>query len=205
MLGKCKVAAEAFLLLALLYPTTSQAGPYEDGDLAFRRKNYEGAMKLWYPIAVAGHPAAQLGVATLYYNGRGVALDYRLAFEWFSKAAEQGIAQAQYMLGALYRDGKGVAQDEEKAVVLFRQAAERGIYGAQYSLGLSYLKGSGVVVDYSEAYYWLSLAARASGRDNVQLRTTAKYLRNQAAAKLSKEEISKVRERVAVQKSAPLR
>src|SRR5262249_13137510 len=114
MLGKCIVASDAFLLLALLYPTISQAGPYEDGDLAFRRKNYEAAMKQWHPIAMAGDPAAQLGVATLYYGGRGVALDYRLAFEWYSKAAEQGVAQAQYMLGALYRDGKGVEQDEGK-------------------------------------------------------------------------------------------
>ena len=205
MLGRCNVAPVTFLLLALLYPTTSQAGPYEDGDLAFRRKNYEVAMRQWYPIAVAGHPAAQLGVATLYYGGRGVVLDYRLAFEWYSKAAEQGVAQAQYMLGALYRDGKGVEQDEGKAVVLFRKAAEQGIHGAQYSLGLSYLKGSGVEADYSEAYYWLSLAAKAAGTDNAQLRTTARYLRNQAAAKLGKEERAKVRERVAVQKSAPLR
>jgi uncharacterized protein len=162
-------------------------------------------MKQWHPIATAGDPAAQLAVANLYYGGRGVALDYGLAFEWYSKAAEQGVAQAQYMLGALYRDGKGVEQDEGKAAELFRRAAESGIPGAQYSLGLSYLKGSGVVTDYSEAYYWLSLAAKAPGRDNAQLRTTAKFVRNQAAAKLGKKDVKEVKDRVAMRKSAPSR
>jgi len=202
MPARYELIAKILLLLALVHPTPARAGPYEDGDLAFRRKNYAIAMKHWLPMATAGHPLAQVGVATLYYGGLGVVLDYRLAFDWYSKAAEQGVAQAEYMSGAMYRDGRGVEQDEIKAAALFRKAAEHGIQGAQYSLGLIYLKGSGVARDYAEAYYWFSLAASAQGKDKAQLRTTATYMRDQAAARLDKEEVAKIRERVAVQQSA---
>jgi uncharacterized protein len=190
-------AARAFLLFALLYPTTSQAGPYEDGDLAFRRKSYKAAMRHWHPIAVAGHPGAQLGVATLYYNGLGVVLDYSLAFEWCAKSAEQAVAQAQYLLGAMYRDGKGAERDEAKATLLFRKAADWDIQGAQYSLGLMYLNGIGVATDHVEAYYWLSLAANAPGKENAQLRSTGAYLRDQAKAKLGKEQVAEATRRIA--------
>lgn len=202
---RCNLVVCILLLLALIHPTPARAGPYEDGDLAFRRKNYAIAMKHWLPIAKAGHPLAQVGVATLYYGGLGVALDYRSAFDWYSKAAEQGVAQAEYMSGAMYRDGRGVDRDEEKAAALFLKAAEHGIQGAQYSMGLSYLNGRGVAVDYAEAYYWFSIAANAQGRDNAQLRTTATYMRDQAAAKLAKEEVTKINERVAIQRATSTR
>lgn len=90
------------------------------------------------------------------------------------------------MSGAMYRDGKGVEQDKDKAAALFRKAAEHGIQGAQYSLRLSYLNGRGVAIDYAEEYFWFSLAAKAQGKDHAQLRTTATFMRDQAAAKLGK-------------------
>jgi uncharacterized protein len=197
-----KKAATALLLLVLAHPVVSRAGPYEDGDAAFHLKNYEVAMKHWHPVAAAGHADAQLGIATLYYGGLGVGIDYSQAFDWCTKAAEQGLPQAQYMLAAMYRDGKGAAQDNPKAFALFRKAADQDVQGAQYSLGLMYLTGEGTPVDSAEAYYWLSLAADAQGRNTAQLRATASYLRDQAAAKLSPEQVAEVKQRIANRKSA---
>ncbi|WP_374133880.1 tetratricopeptide repeat protein [Candidatus Endomicrobiellum pyrsonymphae] len=37
--------------------------------------------------------------------------DYTEAFNWFEKAADQGLAGAQYNLGRMYNLGLGVAQD----------------------------------------------------------------------------------------------
>jgi uncharacterized protein len=202
MIARCKWVVTAVLLLAVASPLAPRAGPYEDGDSAFHRKNYEVALQHWRPLAVAGHADAQLGVATLYYGGLGVVMDYDLAFEWCAKAADQGVPRAQHMLAAMYRDGKGVQQDQATAVVLFRKAADHDVPWAHYSLGLMYRNGTGVGADLGEAYYWLSLAAEAPGKDNAQLRSTASYLRDQAAAKLNREQVAEVQQRVTKWKSA---
>ena len=69
-----------------------------------------------------------------YYNGQGVAQDYKKAVEWFSKAAEQGYASAQFNLGVCYEFGKGVPKDDKKAVEWFSKAAEQGYASAQKKL-----------------------------------------------------------------------
>ena len=125
MSARCKRAVAFLVLLLSSYPIAAHAGPYEDGDAAFRARNYAAAFKLWQPLADDGHAEAQLGVATLYYSGLGVVMDYDLAFEWFSKAAAQGLPRANYMLGAMYRDGRGVREDHDKAIAYLRKAADR--------------------------------------------------------------------------------
>lgn len=205
MSAGCRGAIAAFLLLLLLvssYPGASRAGPYEDGDDAFRRKNYAAALKLWHPLAEDGHAQAQLGIATLYYSGLGVVLDYQAAFEWFAKAANQGVPRAEYMLGAMYRDGKGVDEDHDKAVECFRKAADHNVQGAQYSLGIMYLTGKGLATDYGEAYFWLSLAATAALKESAQLTATASYLRDEAAAKLKPQQRAELDQRIADRKIA---
>lgn len=206
MSAGCRGAVVAFLLLlASSFPGASHAGPYEDGDEAFRRKSYAVAMKHWHPLAEEGHAQAQLGVATLYYSGLGVVLDYTLAFEWFGKAANQGVPRAEYMLGAMYRDGKGVHEDQGKAVECFRKAADHNVQGAQYSLGVMYLTGKGLATDYGEAYFWLSLAATAALKESAQLTSTASYLRDEAAAKLKPEERAELDRRIEDRKIAQAR
>ena len=201
MIRRCNRIATALLSLAMIYPIEGLAGPYEDGDVAFRKKNYEAALQHWRPAASAGHAGAQFGVATLYYGGLGVVIDYDQAFEWCTKAADQGLPPAQYMLAAMYRDGKGVGQDPATAVSLFRKAAEQDVRGAQYSIGLMYFTGEGVAADNDEAYYWLSLAASGSDKEHAQLRSTASYLRDQAAQKLNAQQIEVARKRIADRKA----
>lgn len=195
-------AVALFLLLAASYPVAAHAGPYEDGDAAFRSRNYEAALKLWQPLAENGHAEAQLGVATLYNSGLGVAMDYDRAFQWFSKAAEQGSPRAEYMLAAMYRDGKGVAQDHDKAVLYFRKAADHDVQGAQYSLGLMYLIGKGMNLDYGEAYFWLSLAVTSAIKDSAQLTATAAHMRDEAKAKLKPEQVKELDLRISERKIA---
>ena len=202
MIRRCNRIAAALLSLAMLHPVEGLAGPYEDGDQAFRKKNYEAALQHWRPAASAGHAGAQFGIATLYYGGLGVVVDYDEAFEWCTKAADQDLPSAQYMLAAMYRDGKGVGQDPAKAASLFRKAADKDVPGAQYSMGLMYFTGQGVAVDYDEAFYWLSLAAGGSDKEHAQLRSTAAYLRDQAAQKLDAQRIAAARKRI-VERKAP--
>ena len=202
MPGTCPGVATSLLLFALLYPIECSAGPYEDGDAAFHQKDYAAAMQHWKPIAAAGHAGAQLGVATLYYGGHGVVQDYAQAYAWCTKAADQGDMKAKYILVAMHRDGKGADKNLSLAVALFREAAEHDVQGAQYSLGMMYLTGEGVPTDYREAYYWLGLAAGTDGKENAQLRATASYLRDQAAGKLSAEQVAQITQRISERKLA---
>ena len=48
----------------------------------------------------------------MYFNGRGVAQDYKAAAQWYRRAAEQGHAEGQTALGAMYKYGKGLAAYE---------------------------------------------------------------------------------------------
>ena len=64
--------------------------------------------------AEQGDAIAQFNLGDMYYNGEGVSVDYQEAMKWYSKAAEQGLADAQSSLGcqeqtfgpmAVYRTG----------------------------------------------------------------------------------------------------
>jgi TPR repeat protein len=47
----------------------------------------------------------------MYHNGLGVSQDYKLAMEWYQKAASNGSDVAQNNIGSLYDNGLGVSQD----------------------------------------------------------------------------------------------
>ena len=102
-------------------------------------------------------PQANLGAA--YFNGEGVAQDFKEGVKWFRKAAEQNYAPAEYSLGQCYANGVGVAQDSAEAVRWFRKAAEQNRAEAQHTLGGCYHTGEGVAKDDVEAYKCFLLAS----------------------------------------------
>jgi TPR repeat protein len=81
--------------------------------------------------ATEGDAEAQFNLGIMYYEGGAVRQDFRLAADWFRKAAEQGHADAQYNLGVMYVEGRGVPQDFRKAVDWYARAAEQGLAHAQ--------------------------------------------------------------------------
>ncbi len=62
--------------------------------------------------------------------------DYGIAFEYWTKAAELGVADAHYNLSAMYDKGLGVEKDEEKEVYHLEQAAIAGHPRARDNLGI---------------------------------------------------------------------
>src|SRR5713101_8598306 len=68
---------------------------------------------LW--LATNGDSEAQTRVGTLYLEGGSVPKDYKKAFFWFQKAAEQGSFVAQVQLGCMYFGGQGVPIDSVEA------------------------------------------------------------------------------------------
>ena len=85
---------------------------------------------------------AQYALGLCYYEGHGVSPDYKLAREFFTKAAEQGHAASQGALGNLHYHGHGVPKDYDLAAQWYARGADLYSLGdAQYNLGQEYEKG----------------------------------------------------------------
>jgi TPR repeat protein/S1-C subfamily serine protease len=131
----------------------------QDGEDAYKRKDYKEAVRLWKPFAEQGNADAQLKLGGMYFIGHGVSQDYIEAVKWFRLSAEQGYDLAQNLLGLMYKKGKGVPQDYKEAFKWYRLSAEQGYAEAQYNLGLMYDNGTGVPQDYKEAVRLYRLSA----------------------------------------------
>jgi TPR repeat protein len=90
-----------------------------------------------------------------------------------------------------------VPQDYAQAVAWYRKAADQGFAPAQYNLGLYYYDGQGVPQDYAEAYFWEDLAAsgKLEGVENGTPDSNAAKMRDEAAAHLNRELLTKAQER----------
>jgi uncharacterized protein len=135
------------------------AGPFEDGEAAYKSGDYATAVRLLGPLAEQGDATAQYNLGVIYAFGRGVPQNFPLAATWYSKSADQGLPDAQYNLGFMYEKGLGVPQDYTEAAKLYRLAADQGTAVAQSNLGLMYQSGRGVPRSYPEAVMWFRRAA----------------------------------------------
>jgi TPR repeat protein len=143
-----------------------------EGVAAYNEHRYALALKDVAPLAEAGNADAQHLLGLMYYMGRGVRRDYRTAFLWHYKAADQGLPAAQYVVGAMYYTGNGVSRDQTQAVAWFRKAAEQGHPDAQYALGLMYrYHVAGLPEDAVIAYMLWNLAAAGGHRNAGEQRS----------------------------------
>ena len=76
--------------------------------------------------AMMGDPDAHYDLGERHYDGRGVPRDYRLAAEWFAKAAALGHTKAMTNLGLMFFVGRGVPKDRQRATQYFEAAAAQG-------------------------------------------------------------------------------
>lgn len=71
-----------------------------------------------------GDPEAQCLLGQLYYYGHNVHQDYDIAYEWFKKASDQGVAMAQFHISLMYHTGNGLPKDDASAAAWLSYAAE---------------------------------------------------------------------------------
>ena len=124
------------------------AGPKEDAIAAYDKGDYKRAARLFEPLAEQGDALAQVKLGVMYADGKGVKQNLKAAQDWYTRSADQGLADAQYKLGwGFYRgDFKDVeGRPYSKAQELFEKAADQENPEAQYMLGLIY--GEGLVRD----------------------------------------------------------
>ena len=115
------------------------AATFEDGLAAAQRGNYAIALQLWRPLAEQGNAEAQYELGVMYFEGQGVAEDFKEAAKWYQLAAEQGNAAAQFSIGFMYAKGQGVAQDFKEAVKWYLLSAEQGYRDRNVSMTLKHL------------------------------------------------------------------
>ncbi len=87
--------------------------------------------------------------------------DFKLAKQWFSKAAEQGDATAQNGMGFLYQFGHGVEKNRKIANEYFLKSAKQGNADSQYWLGENLILAG----NYEEGARWTEQAARHGSAD----------------------------------------
>ena len=138
----------------------SARADFKAGVDAFDRGDFLAAYDEWLPLARGGDPAAQRNIGHLYRRGQGVPQDPTVAVNWYTRAAEAGLARAQANLANMFLRGEGVPPDEFAAAVWFQRAAFEGHTISQFNLGLMYQQGVGVAVDLSKAMSWFDRAAQ---------------------------------------------
>jgi hypothetical protein len=170
-------------LIACSVAPLLHADPAADVQALAARSDCEAAQRAWRDWAQKGNAEAQYFIASLYFNGQGVAQDYEEGVRWVRQAAEQGHAAAQYNLSIAYLAGRGLAKDEAEYVHWTRKAAEQGYAPAQHNLASFVLNGRlGVTKDEAEGVRLFQKAAE-QGWVPSQRALVAIYLQGQGAAK----------------------
>ena len=97
-----------------------------DANIAYEKGDFEEAREKFQWLAERGSPDAQLGLGTLYEEGKGSPRNYEEATHWYSRAAKQGLARAQVRLARMYYFGRYVRQDNFLAYIWLTLAAQQG-------------------------------------------------------------------------------
>jgi uncharacterized protein len=107
----------------------------DPGNLAmtasWQAGHYAEALQNAQAMAAKGDAKAEALLGRAYYEGLGVARNYRLAFDWLNRAVAQNNADAMFFLGLMYEHGRGVMQNLDRAIGLFDRAAALGQRYAQ--------------------------------------------------------------------------
>lgn len=91
--------------------------------------------------AKSGSVRSQIALGNSYFFGKHGQKDYKLAFQWYKKAVDNGSKTACFNLALCYENGLGVDVDQLKAFNLYKQAAENGIPQAEFNVAICYKTG----------------------------------------------------------------
>ncbi len=118
---------------------------------------------------------AQFWLGSLYFKGKSVAKNHRLAFSWFEKLADNGSSLGLYNTGTMHICGFGTTKNQTKGLELLRKAAFKGDIHAQLKLGILHATGFAAIKDEAIALMWINKAA-AAGLPDAQAQLGTMYL-----------------------------
>lgn len=102
-------------------PVLSAQQWYDKGIKFSQDSNLVEAYKCFAKAAEMGHTGGMCAVAFRLQFGKGVAADYKAAFEWYKKAADCGDEKGEINLAHCYMLGIGVKHDFAKAKALYEK------------------------------------------------------------------------------------
>ena len=139
---KTKIFFTFFTLIAFACTTTAQTTDDERYEQALEycnNKEYNKWLAIIKDLVEKKHTGALNSMGVAYYNGWGVAKDYKKAKEFYEKSASMGNSHALSNLGVIYQYGNGVERNLDKAKDYYLQAAEKGSVFGMIKLGWLYL------------------------------------------------------------------
>ncbi|QJD68380.1 sel1 repeat family protein [Xanthomonas campestris pv. badrii] len=143
-------------------------------DPARLRTQPEQAIASLRRAAAGQDSAAQLLLAQLYAEGRGVPADPATAMLWYEVAANAGQPVAMNQLGRCHELGFGTPVNEALAALWYRRAADHGLDWGMYNLAHLHASGRGVAQDQTQA---LALYRQAAERGHAKsMNFLARYL-----------------------------
>ncbi|MFA7279344.1 MAG: TonB C-terminal domain-containing protein [Sterolibacterium sp.] len=149
----CTTAGSALLLVALTCGAAE--GDIEKGIAAYRRGDYTAAFAEFKIAASQDDPFSQNVLGTLYADGHGVDVNYKLALDWFSKAQALGSVEATVNLARMYESGLGVPRNQAAALQYYRDAARAGFQPAIVRMAEIHARGElGVTPDRQVVLDW---------------------------------------------------
>ncbi|GAC1369321.1 MAG: hypothetical protein NVS3B3_17900 [Aquirhabdus sp.] len=119
---------------------------YENGSKLIPQ-NYTKAFAWYGDAAAKGDTNAQLKLAEMYNQGKGIHQDLSEALARYRQLADQGNANAQYRLAEMYLAGQGADRNIELGVKLLEKCANQGNADAAFKLGVIYAGGLGADSD----------------------------------------------------------
>ena len=154
---------EALHALTVIEPNADSMLPYEPRYEGQNMKSADMRSYVWYRIG------------KMHCYGLGTEQDYKEAFKWFEKSAQEGNKFAQYSLANLYYYGNGIEKNSEKAFEWYKKSAAHGQPYASYAVAQMYNKGEYVPKneDTAQRYYkdalsgFLELESKGQADDNL--------------------------------------
>jgi uncharacterized protein len=176
-------------MLVLAAPALSSES---DGDNAYRRGDFAGAMAEWQQVAQAGDATASYRIGQLYRRGEGLRYrDFEKAVYWYQRAASRGHVPAQYEVARLQFESLVVPRGIDEMMFWLWRAALNGHAESQVMLGVVYEYGEpSVAASYTEALKWYLIAAKSG---TPKLRTRAQKLADRVSAKMTPEQVAAAR------------
>jgi TPR repeat protein len=131
-----KVTILLVFTILLIFSVVSRIffNDFQDGWVAYTKKDYKTAYELWLPLAEQGDSKAQFFLGFIHDMGLGYPENDKKALKWYKLTAEQGDSRGQLFTGFMYNFGHGVPKDYQKAVKWYQLASEQGYKQAKINI-----------------------------------------------------------------------
>jgi len=118
------------LSLLIVSGQDALAQDYDKGLAHRHNGEFQEAYVQFLELAEQGDAGAQFNLGQMYAGGEGGPKDYKAAFKWFLRSAEQGRGPiqgwSQVTLGGMYKRGRGVKKSNLYAYMWYHIATSQG-------------------------------------------------------------------------------